>query len=164
MNLKRNDNNDEGNNTIIINIDVKIKFALTFFGRILITIYSFQGLFFLYNFIFQYLALPALIFYFFENYHIIIQIIATIIYMSIAVLTSNVLVIPTYEFLSFPFLKYNNPFSHLESFRYIFKDEKFNCKSVAKKKHSSIKYFFIFNINYIFNRIYFRFNFRNNFF
>ena len=46
MNLKRNDNNDEGNNTIIINIDVKIKFALTFFGRILITIYNFQGLFF----------------------------------------------------------------------------------------------------------------------
>ena len=54
--------------------------------------------------------------------------------MSIAILTSNVFVIPTYEFLSFPFLKFKNPFSHLESFRYIFKDEKFNCKSVAKKK------------------------------
>jgi len=149
MKLERNDNNDEDNNSTIINIDVEIKFALTFLGRILITIYSFQGLFFLYNFNFQYLALPALIFYFFENSHIIIQIIATIIYMSIAILTSNVLVIPTYEFLSFPFLKYKNPFSHLESFRYIFKDEKFNCESVAKKNIPLLN-FFLFSISIIY--------------
>ena len=141
MNLKRKDNNDENNNSKIINIDVEIKFALTFLGRILITIYSFQGLFFLYNFIFQYLALSALIFYFFEDFPIIIQIIATLIYMSIAILTSNVLVIPTYEFLSFPFLKYNNPFSHLESFRYIYRDKKFNCESVAKKNYPLLNIF-----------------------
>ena len=43
MNLKRNDNNDEDNNSSIFIIDVEIRFSLTFFGWILITIYSFQG-------------------------------------------------------------------------------------------------------------------------
>jgi len=149
MNLKRNDNNDGDNNSTIINIDVEIKFALTFLGRILITIYSFQGLFFLYNFIFQYLALPALFFYFFEGKYTIIQIIAAIIYISIAILTSNVLVIPTYEFLSFPFLKHHNPFSHLESFRYIYRDTKFNCESVAKKNIPLLN-IFLFSISIIY--------------
>ena len=50
MKLKRNDNNDKDNNSTIINIDVEIKFALTFLGRFLITIYFKDYFFYIISF------------------------------------------------------------------------------------------------------------------
>ena len=39
-----------------------------------------------------------------------------------------VLIIPTYEFISFPFLLYNDPYCHLNSFKYFNKDYEYNEK------------------------------------
>ena len=127
---------------ILINLDVDIIFALTFLGRIIITIYSFHGLFFLYNFIFQNLALFAILLYYRNHY--LIQATMLILYISITILTSNVLVIPTFEFLSFPFLKFKNPFCHLETFNYIYEDKEFDSKEIKEKNFSVLNCFLFF--------------------
>ena len=44
------------------------------------------------------------------------QIFLSIFYILFAFLTSNILLIPTYEFITFPFLRYKNPFIHLCTF------------------------------------------------
>ena len=74
-----------------------------------------------------------------------------VVYLIIAILTSNVMVIPTFEFLSFPFLKYKNPFSHLDTFNYIFEDEKFNTKDfVGKNKGKTNLCLILISICYIY--------------
>ena len=132
---KKKENNELIEDEVIhIKLDIDIIFAFTFLGRILITIYSFHGIFFLYNFIFQNLALFANIFFCFDN--IIIQLVIIIIYISISILTSNVLVIPMFEFLCFPFLKFKNPLCHLETFNYIYENKEFNSEEIKKKNNS----------------------------
>lgn len=133
-----------------------MKYIFTLFGRLLITIYSFNGLFFLYNFIFQNLSLVATLFYYYEN--IFCQLVSSIFYIIFAILTSNVLVIPTYEFLCFPFLRYINPLSHFESFNYIIKDNKnikFNYKDITKKNNKSLN-MFLFFLSILFLWLYYR--------
>ena len=125
-----------------INFDNDIIFAFTFLGRFLITIYSFHGIFFIYNFIFQNLALLAIILYSFDK--IILQLLAVVVYISLAALTSNVLVIPIFDFLSFPFLRFKNPLSHLETFNYINERKKFNSKDIKEKNNTFINICFIF--------------------
>ena len=93
----------------------EVKFAITFIGRIIFTLYSFHGLFFIYNFIIQYIILFPGVLY--EIDSLFGQLfIGFIIYLPFTVFVSNVLVIPTYDFLLFPFLNYKNPLYHLESF------------------------------------------------
>ena len=46
-----------------INIESEIFFAITFIGRLVMTLYSFHGLFFIYNFIIQYIILVPGILY-----------------------------------------------------------------------------------------------------
>jgi len=146
---KKKENNELIEDEVIhIKLDIDIIFAFTFLGRILITIYSFHGIFFLYNFIFQNLALFANIFFCFDN--IIIQLVIIIIYISISILTSNVLVIPMFEFLCFPFLKFKNPFCHLETFNYIYENKEFNSEEIKKKNNSLFNCFlFILSFFYI---------------
>ena len=103
----------------------EIMFAITFIGRIIMTLHSFHGLFFIYNFIIQYIILvPGILF---EIENVFAKVFLGIIYIFFAICTSNILVIPTYDFLLFPFLNFRNPLYHLESLprvRYILKNQK----------------------------------------
>ena len=103
----------------------EVMFAITFIARIIMTLYSFHGLFFIYNFIIQYIILVPGILYEIDN--LFSQIFLGSIYIIFAICTSNVLVIPTYEFLLFPYLNFKNPLYHLQSLqrtRYIINDRK----------------------------------------
>ena len=98
-------------------------FGLSLFGRLIFTLYSLHGLFFIYNLIIQFLvAFPSLV------YTDIIPKWARIpfffLYIIYAVNSSNILVIPTFEFFSFPFLFYKEPFAHIISIVLNFKDKK----------------------------------------
>ena len=92
----------------------EVKFALTIIGRLIMTIYSFHGLFFIYNFIIQYIILFPVVLY--EIDSVVGQVFFGLIYVFFAASVSNILVIPTYEFFLFPFLNFKNPLYHLESF------------------------------------------------
>ena len=142
-NIKENEEkNVIGDYCISFNCNIDVKFAFTFLGRLIITIYSFHGLFFLYNFIFQNLALVALLFFYWD--HIACQIFVTIFNIFIAILTSNVLVVPTFDFLSFPFLKPRNPLSHFYTFNQIFFDDKnFDSKQIIESNKPIINYLLI---------------------
>ena len=85
------------------------------------TLFSFHGLFFLYNFIIQFLTIIPVILYRVNSVYI--QVIVGLLYIIFTILTSNVLVIPTFEFFCFPFLKYNDPLSHFYTFTYIIENE-----------------------------------------
>ena len=135
---RKNLNQDE---IIFFNLSSDMKFVFTFFGRLLITIYSFHGLFFLYNFIIQNLSLIAMLYYYLDK--IFYQISLAIFYFIFAILSSNVMVIPTYEFLTFPFIKYKNPWSHLETFKYIIKNEKFDSKEITGKNNKVLNIFLV---------------------
>jgi lipase ATG15 len=93
----------------------EVWFASTILGRIVMTLYSFHGLFFIYNIIIQYIILVPGILYNIDSFGV--KIFVGIIYILFAACASNVLVIPTYEFLLLPYLHYTNPFYHLQSFR-----------------------------------------------
>ena len=104
INKEKKEENEEENKKgnqdqlIYFNFSDNVKYIFTLFGRLLITIYSFNGLFFLYNFIFQNLSLVATLFYYYEN--IFCQLVSSIFYIIFAILTSDVIVIPTYELIS----------------------------------------------------------------
>ena len=104
-------------------------FGFTFFGRLIMTLYSFHGVFFIYSLIIQFIILiPGLLFDL-ENF--IIKLILSFIYLIFAISCAKVLIIPTYEFLTFPFLKQKNPFIHLCSFIYFFKEKKFDYDNIV---------------------------------
>ena len=54
------------------------------------------------------------------------------IYTLFAINTSNLLLIPTYEFFSFPFLLYKQPFAHIISFIYTRKGEEYSSKNIEE--------------------------------
>ena len=105
-------------------------FGLTFFGRLIMTFYSLHGLFFIYNIIIEYILLiPGLLF---EINSTKGKIAFSIVYILFSLSSSNLLIIPTYEFLTFPYLHYKNPLSHILSFIYIFKKKEFNFDKICK--------------------------------
>ena len=123
-------------------IDIYMIFGITYIGRIIMTIYSFHGLFFLYNLIIQYIiSIPGLLY---DIDSSIGKFILSVIYIIFAVSSANILVIPTYEFMTFPFLSYKNPLCHLQSFYYIFKEKPCNTKKLVKEKSIFSKAFSIF--------------------
>ena len=99
-------------------------FGLTLPGRIIFTLYSFHGLFFIYNIIIQYIILIPSLLYSIENFTQ--GIILSVIYLIFAISCANILIIPSFEFLNFPFLSYRNPKCHILSFKYIFLEKEFN--------------------------------------
>ena len=111
-----------------------IMYAFTFLGRIIFTLYSFHGLFFIYNFIIQYIILVPGILYDIES--TAVQFTLGLIYLIFSVCTSDILVIPSFEFFSFPFLYYRNPFAHFQSFYYIFEDKEFNIEEKVRKNNN----------------------------
>ena len=119
-----------------------IMIGITYLGRIVITLYTFHGLFFIYNIIFQYIILFAGLL-FDINGNKFSQIILALIYILFSFSVGNILVIPTYEFLTFPFMTYRNPFVHLMSFAYIIKDVKFDTKTALTKNSNVVNLIFI---------------------
>lgn len=109
-------------------------FSLSFPGRIILTLYTFHGFFFICNIIIQYIILiPGLLF---EIEAKGVKIFLSIIYIIFTISSTNLLVIPAYVFLTFPFLLYANPFDHLISFKYIFQEKEYNRDEIDKKKTS----------------------------
>ena len=70
--------------------------GITIVGRIILTLYTFHGLFFVYNIIFQYVILFAGVLYDLNN--MFFKIIMALIYILFSLSAGNILVIPTYEF------------------------------------------------------------------
>ena len=118
-------------------------YGVSLFGRIVFTLYSLHGLFFIYNFVIQYIIIfPSLLY---KN-----QMtpggaaIFSLIYLLFAINSSNLLVIPTFEFFSFPFLFYKQPFAHIISFIYLFKKKKYNDEDV--KNNHNVATMIIFSV------------------
>jgi hypothetical protein len=91
----------------------EVLYGITFLGRLIMTLYSFHGLFFIYNFIVQFIILVPGILY--EIQSTVLQIILSLVYILFALFSSNLLIIPTYDLILFPFLRYRNVIAHLES-------------------------------------------------
>ena len=138
------DNNDEKTEVIIKasldenkqkklgHVDKDMLFGITYIGRLLMTIYSFHGLFFLYNIIIQYIILiPGLLYEINDSTG---RLILSMIYIIFAISSSNILVIPTYEFMTFPFLMYKNPLAHLQSFYFIFRELSCDTEKLINEK------------------------------
>lgn len=72
-----------------------------------------------------------------------------LLYIVFAVYTSNILVIPTFEFFSFPFLNYNDPLSHIYTFKFFFENEtsdeniEFKSDEIISKNNNYINIIFI---------------------
>ena len=129
-----NKNNTYLNNPLLVDLFDKnrnVSYGLTFLGRMIMTIYSLHGLFFCYNLILEFsLLIPGFLFTI-ENS--VTKFFFSIFFISFSMCLSNILVIPTYEFLTFPYLKYRNPLSHLISFVYIYKEKAFNYDDLIKE-------------------------------
>lgn len=137
---KKECNCESCNNCCKCSCNEEIFYALTFLGRLIMTFYCFYGLFLIYNFLIQFIVLIPGILYEIENFPI--QIILSIAYVSFAMISSNILIIPVYDFLLFPFLRYRNVFAHLESLNLV-ANILDNNKKATKKINLKKSYFLI---------------------
>ena len=123
----------------------EVLYAITLVGRLIMTFYSFHALFFIYNFIIQFIMLIPEILY--STDYVFLQAIIIIVYLFFAILASNILIIPTYEFLLFSFLRYRNVLAHVQSLRItmniINKNDKDDEKIEFKKSNYWIDSFLI---------------------
>lgn len=144
---KENENKEEIPLKKKTNLDFWYGFSLP--GRILITLYSLHGLFFIYNLVISYIIFIPSILNVIENYSKAAVFIFGIMYIAFALYSSNILIIPTFEFFSFPFLLYKEPLAHIYSLIYIFKDTKYNIED-AKNEHNiiAIIFFIVIEISY----------------
>jgi hypothetical protein len=148
--LLNKDNDNQNKNKIpkqksliekIYNDNQNIAFGLSFLGRIIMTFYSFHGLFFCYNLILEYfLLIPGFLFGI-QNWFG--KFCLSLVYILYSLCLSSILVIPTFEFLTFPYLKYPNSLSHLISFIYIYREKPFDHKEII---HENQKTTFVLNI------------------
>ena len=99
-----------------INKGEKIWYNISLVCRIIFTILSLEALFFIYNIIVQDILIFPGILYDMEN---LMWIPFYLLYIIFIWYASNLIIIPTYEFINFSFLRYYNPFCHLNSFRYL---------------------------------------------
>ena len=133
-------------------------YGLSLFGRFLMTIFSLDVLFFLYNLVVQAILLfPGLLY---DMTHKGWRNTFYFLYGIFTIFSASILIIPTYEFFSFSFLRFENPFIHLISFRYILNDDEFD--KYKNKKNKLINYllsflgfffllFYIIGFNYTFS-------------
>ena len=140
---QKNINVDEKEQKIISKSIWDFWYGFSFLGRLIFTLYSLHGLFLIYNFVIQYIvAFPSLLYtidmgpvgaFFFS-----------LIYILFAINSSNLLVIPTFEFFSFPFLLYKQPFAHIISFLYTYKGIKYTDEDVKQHYNEYSTVLFIF--------------------
>ena len=107
-------------------------FGFSLPGRIIVTLYTFHGLFFIYSLVIQYIILIPSFLYTIEMGKFL-KCFLSFVYLIFAISSSNILVIPTFEFLSFPFLLIKNPFFHFISFIYINRRKKKKKKKITDK-------------------------------
>ena len=107
-------------------------FGFSLPGRIIITLYTFHGLFFIYSLVIQYIILIPSFLYTIDMGKFL-KFLLSFIFLIFAISSSNILVIPTFEFLSFPFLLIKNPFSHFISFIYINRGKEFKENKIKDK-------------------------------
>ena len=91
----------------------EILYGLTFFGRLIMTYYSFHAMLFIYNFIIELIILIPEILYITNS--VFLQVLIIFAFFLFSIFSSSILVIPTYEVFLFPFLRYRNVLAHLES-------------------------------------------------
>ena len=115
--------------------------GITLPSRIILTLYSFYGLFFIYNLILQYILLIAGLL--FETTNLAFKIILSSVFCIFSISSANILVIPTFEFFSFNLLMNKNPLSHLQSFIYIYQERKFDENKINEKNYIIINVFFV---------------------
>ena len=127
-------------------------FGLSIPGRIIITLYTFHGLFFIYSLVIQYIILIPSLLYTIEL-NTVLKILISLFYLIFSISSSNILIIPSFEFLSFPFLLIRNPFSHLISFFYINKGNKFKEEKIEDKDYVVNIIFIFFEIIYLLSLI-----------
>ena len=125
----------------IYNDNQNIAFGLSFLGRIIMTFYSLHGLFFCYNLILEYILLIPCFLFRINNWFG--KFCLSLVYIFYSLCLSSILVIPTFEFLTFPYLKYPNSLSHLISFIYIYREKPFNHKEII---HENQKTTIVLNI------------------
>ena len=114
-------------------------FLKTFLGRLIITYYSFYGLIFIFNFAIQFLTLiPGAISKIDCKF---IEYLILIFYIVYSIFYSRILLIPAFEFFSFPFIRYKDSLIHLWTFNYIAKNKKF--KSGYSNKNNEILNYFL---------------------
>ena len=136
-NIKKNDEKkDEENIKQKSKIDFWYGFSL--FGRILFTFYSVHGVFFIYNFVVQFIIMFPSILYSNEMSKVE-GFFFSCIYALFAINTSNLLLIPTYDFFSFPFLKYKQPLAHIISFIYTYRGKEYNYENIKDKNSACTK-------------------------
>ena len=99
-----------------INKGEKIWYNISLICRIIFTLLSLEALFFIYNMIVQDILIFPGILYDMEN---LMWIPFYLLYIIFIWYASKLIIIPTYEFINFSFLRYYNPFCHLNSFRYL---------------------------------------------
>ena len=120
-----------------INKGAKIWYNISLICRIIFTFLSLEALFFIYNMIVQDILIFPGILYDMEN---LMWILFYFLYINFIWYASKLIIIPTYEFLNFSFLRYYNPFCHLNSFRYLvngikykeIENEKINNKYILR--------------------------------
>ena len=115
-------------------------FLKTFLGRLIITYYSFYGLIFIFNFAIQFLTLiPGTISKIGCKY---IEYIILFLYVVYSIFYSRILLIPAFEFFSFPFIRFKDSLSHLWTFNYIEKNEQFKSE-YSNKNNEILNFFFL---------------------
>ena len=132
---KINKNNNKEDNSF---------FNYSILGRLVLTIFSLEPLFFIYNLIIQNIFIFPGILYDMEDK--ILKYIFYIVYILFIYYSCNILTFPTYEFLKFPFLNYNNPFCHLNSFTYILYNDEPKDYDENKDKKESTGFNYIINV------------------
>ena len=105
-----------------INKGGKIWYNISLICRIIFTLLSLEALFFIYNMIVQDILIFPGILYDMEN---LMWIPFYLLYIIFIWYASKLIIIPTYEFINFSFIRYYNPFCHLNSFRYLFNGIKY---------------------------------------
>lgn len=156
------DNNKHSKKTkkkLYIENNSKSVLLLSYSGRIIYTILSLEVIFFFFNIAIQSILLFPPILYDIES--IILKIIFYPLFFLFLLFSHIILVIPTYEFISFPYLFYNNPYLHLKTFIYINSDDEYNVNVYDKVDNcANIK----FLIEGIFFCIFFLFGFKSEIF
>ena len=147
--IKREENENKEKNSLKKKTNLDFWFGVSLPGRILMTLYSLHGLFFIYNLVISYIIFIPSILNVIEKYSKAAVFVFGIMYIAFALYSSNILIIPTFEFFSFPFLLYREPLAHIYSLIYIFKDIKYTVKD-AENEHNifAIVFFIIIEITY----------------
>ncbi len=108
---------------------------------------SLEALFFFYNIIIQsVLIFPGLLIDMQNNFYYYLF---NIVYIFFVIFSLNILIIPTYEFITLPYLSYDNPNYHLNSFKYI-SNKEINEEKLKNEDIENVKiYLTVFGIYYL---------------